>query len=673
ETFVEKVMKKVEIIKNWQLKNSKEGFEEFYREVLSDLEFLPDTQEKHYAMADVLMRGCWWIPGEKNDELLARIRENAEKGKNEDVISGVLSFERNGISGKERVDFMLEKQIPYTRALGFEKAEARIWFWLGYEYCRTLKDHEKGIQAFEKVLEMTTPDDVHYANAKSAIQAENAVCKMDSRSFMLYAIAEEYRIIDEKPRFWSQPGYSTGTQWSREDSFSSYVFLHASQCDHLFYDPELKLGQSYLGSDGKSSLTLVEDHATAKTACGDFYDCQVWETKLAKNVTYRTYYKYNIGIVRQECDLNGHPVVYILKAYHIAGGTGLLPFFPGNRWEFAQEELLDSKLYHCEHVHEILFFDGKNAVASDYSFCQRLDYDSDSWEDMMLKMRRTYWKSGKDEEESVLQDVFPLIRRVNELAVTPYQKLHTKVACDVMERILRTDEVFNPALTEKGHWNFFQYFLVRKEDSRLWLSERQKLGFEWKDMKNTGLEGYPLLHNHIYTILQDAFEGYLWDESFTVGTEKIIEQTDWKGNKIITTLAVKDAGTITTPAGVFENCILLDFHVKGRTGGWKYRGGKKEYYLAPGIGIVKAVNYYKERTRISAYELTAYQGAGTGYFPIAPGMFRRYENRGLENGFISSVEYYCTQDDAGNTVLMSNNLGIRRLDSTENIEESTKC
>jgi hypothetical protein len=185
-------------------------------------------------------------------------------------------------------------------------------------------------------------------------------------------------------------------------------------------------------------------------------------------------------------------------------------------------------------------------------------------------------------------------------------------------------------------------------------------------MKDTGLEGYPLLHNHIYTILHDAFETYLWDESFAVGTEKVIKQKSWRDDEIITTLSVKDAGSVTTPAGTFKDCILLDLHIKGRTGGWKYRGGKKEYYLAPGIGIVKAVNYYKERTRVSPYELTAYEGTGNGYFPMEPGMYRKYENLQLEKGFISSAEYFCTQDNDGNTVLMANNRGTRKLDLDEN-------
>ena len=89
EAFVEKVMKKVEEIKQWGLKNNKTGFEKLYREVLGDLDLLPESEEKYHALADVLVRGSWWIPGEKNDELMERIREAAEKGKNTTILQKI--------------------------------------------------------------------------------------------------------------------------------------------------------------------------------------------------------------------------------------------------------------------------------------------------------------------------------------------------------------------------------------------------------------------------------------------------------------------------------------------------------------------------------------------------------------------------------------------------------
>ena len=74
DTLVEKVMKKVAELKLWQFKNSKDGFETVYKDILKGVEELPESDKKYHALADVLMRGWWWLPGDKNDTLFARIK-----------------------------------------------------------------------------------------------------------------------------------------------------------------------------------------------------------------------------------------------------------------------------------------------------------------------------------------------------------------------------------------------------------------------------------------------------------------------------------------------------------------------------------------------------------------------------------------------------------------------
>jgi RNA polymerase sigma-70 factor (ECF subfamily) len=54
DTLVERVMKKVEELKLWQLVNDKTGFEKVYKEVLRELEELPECTKKQHALADVL-------------------------------------------------------------------------------------------------------------------------------------------------------------------------------------------------------------------------------------------------------------------------------------------------------------------------------------------------------------------------------------------------------------------------------------------------------------------------------------------------------------------------------------------------------------------------------------------------------------------------------------------
>jgi len=57
DTLVKKVMKKVEELKLWRLKQNKTGFETIYRNVLEDVESLPESVDRSHALADVLMHG----------------------------------------------------------------------------------------------------------------------------------------------------------------------------------------------------------------------------------------------------------------------------------------------------------------------------------------------------------------------------------------------------------------------------------------------------------------------------------------------------------------------------------------------------------------------------------------------------------------------------------------
>ena len=161
DTLVERVMKKVEELKLWQVKNDKSGFEKVYKEVLREVEELPECKEKQFALADVLMRGWWWIPGKKNDALFARIAQAAMDGKNEEVMTFIVSREDSNVWGDARIDFMKEKQIPSLEAAGFVKTLGREWFWLGVNLYSQGKP-EEGLAAFNKVEEVLQKGDTYY-------------------------------------------------------------------------------------------------------------------------------------------------------------------------------------------------------------------------------------------------------------------------------------------------------------------------------------------------------------------------------------------------------------------------------------------------------------------------------------------------------------------------------
>jgi hypothetical protein len=93
--------------------------------------------------------------------------------------------------------------------------------------------------------------------------------------------------------------------------------------------------------------------------------------------------------------------------------------------------------------------------------------------------------------------------------------------------------------------------------------------------------------------------------------------------------------------------------------GWSYRGGKKVYYFAAGVGVVRTENEYCGGAKTTVYELTAYEGTGEGYMPMADGLMRRYDALDLTDGFEAAAEYTYVSDENGDIVIFVDRTGIR--------------
>ena len=660
DTLVERVMKKVEELKLWQVKNDKSGFEKIYSDVLREVEELPECREKQHALADVLMRGWWWLPGEKNDALFARIADAAMEGKNEDVMAFIVAREDSKVYGSAAISFIREKQIPRLEKAGFRKVLGREWFWLGYNLFRERKA-EEGCAAYDKAEEILTEADAYRALVPYAKKAEEALAvrykDVPEERYRICGFAEEYRVIEGNVRYWSRESFAKGYLGS-VDSISTQIFRNASACDGLFF-ADVAVGETFTGSDG-TRLTYVSEAETVETPAGKFENCALWEVRRwtdTQKIVCRTYYKDGIGIVRQEHTTDGATDVRSLCAYSIAGGEGLLPFARGNAWEYKAEcarNTLASEL-----KFEVAFADGKKIILSYFSNTERLGYDEGSWLEAVQEIANEYCKTDKKGNERVC-DVYPAIERAEKLAKTPMEKAYTKAAASVARRILATDGTFNPERTATGHWNFFTRNYIRRKAEMLFLTEyNHRWSFEYKYVGSMGTAEEPVLYNDILGILRDA-ANCLWSEEWRVGASPIIEYTRYD-RTVKTKITCEDGGTVTTKAGTFENCFKLCLDIGGMEGGWSYRGGKKVYYFAEGVGIVRTENEHCGGAKTAVYELTSFEGTGEGFMPLADGLFRRYDAIGLTDGFVGSVEYEYVADEDGDIVVFADRKGIREL------------
>ncbi len=653
DTLVQRVMKKVEELKLWQLKNDKTGFETVYKDVLREVEDLPECRDKAHALADVLMRGWWWLPGEKNDALFARIADAAMEGKNEEVMTFIVAREDSEVYGGARIDFIRDKQIPRLEKAGFVKALGREWFWLGYHLFREGKA-EEGQTAYDKVTQILKLGDLHYALVPFARKKEeryaNHYRDISKNRFLVTASAEEYRYIDGNLRFWAEETVSDG--WGQSvDMEARNIFMNASRCDRQFF-ADIAVGETFTGSDG-TTLTFSSDNETVETPAGRFENCQLWITRHwghNGNDIFKSYYKDGVGIVRHEHTCVGVTEARVLKAYTVKGGKGLLPFAEGNTWEYVSEN--DPQFVADWLCFTVSYADEKRVVLASYSEAERLQYNENSWLDMIHKIRNEYFVNRK------VCNIYPAIERAEALAVAPMEKAHTKAAASVARRLLSTNPEFNPDHTATGHWNFFEKVAVGQEKGMIRVSHCHRWSFE---LKHTGFgtAETPILYNDILGILQDA-TNCVWSEEWRVGASPIVEYTKWDNN-IKTQITCEDGGTITTKAGTFENCFKLCLDIDGMVDGWEYRGGKKVYYFAEGVGIIRTENEFCGGAKTAVYELTAYEGTAEGYMPMADGLTRRYDALDLTDGYVAASEYTYAADENGDMVIFSDRTGIKKV------------
>lgn len=652
DTLVQRVMKKVEELKNWKLKNSKQGFETVYKDVLAEAENLPESADKSHALADLLMMGWWWLPGEKNDALFDRISRLAEEGKNEEVMAFVVAQQDRKCYGENvRLEFVKDVQIPRLEKAGFKKALARELHWLGLTYCFN-GDEEKGNEYFKKVYKVLTPSDLYYAYTLATQKSRQIVTgkykDVNSRRYTATALGVELRNVNGEIRFWEETWQKFGYLYSASGN-ADMIFRNASYCDGYFTVKGLEKGEFIVASDG-TTLTFGGEGISVSTPCGVFENCVLWITD-HENVTYDTYYKENVGIVKQVKKDTLVTETRTLKSYRIFGGKGIMPFAAGNTWEYdaGYDESIMS--YSCAFT--VCHADKDNIIISGNNETHRHKYDENSWLDMIQQIRSEYWYESGDGRE-LIQDVSHVVKRAEILAKTLMEKAHTKAACSVVRRILDTDTVFNPGHTAVGHWNFFERNVIHVADKKAVMTDDFRWSFEWKRDPSEAL-----LCNDIYGIFQDAV-GCLWSAEFVSGASFEHTHLLWSEIPIKTIVNCEAVDEITVKAGVFKDCLKVSLDISEYPAGLEYRGGKKEYYFAKGVGIIKTVNYFYEGAVTATYELESFVGEGEGYMPFVDSASRCYVGVNLTDGDVCGENCYFVKDENGDTVLFEDRIGVRK-------------
>lgn len=661
ETLVEAVMRRVEEFKEWRLKNSKVGFEEDYKDVLSQVESLPDSEKKFYAMADVLKLGYWYLSDGKTDEMRAKLKETAIKGNNKEVLALCIGFGTDKYSGQEKVDYVYNVIIPELLKYDIPGEVAYHHYWLGYDYFE-VKDFENARKEFALALETGAENPLYIALTKSTLECMDGLGEMLSNrsKYDLCTTAEELIRHGDQLIFSHQPGFTRRyTDIPLYAQMANAPLYYASRADSLILDETMKAGDSIIDSDGKITLTCVSTDATVVTHCGEFFGCVEMHTHIPIRAylpapVFVAWYKPNIGLVSYGWkEPDGEVFGKItLRDYKVCGGHGLIPLCEGNFWSYTAEEL---NYEHTFRTTVTATADNKAYLSYCYYVIGPL-FNESSWRDNLLYARNNYYK------DHIALDVSAYHERAAALAATPWEKKVTEVSRAVMDRIYHGDLQSHPDAKQVGCWNFFCYDDVKEANGRITLDDNRTYAFEWKDMNK---ESWSMLYNFVYDILQ-ANLGGIWDDKWLAFVDRDEEYefhrpAQFNGSQEFVGYAkIKSGVTVETAAGRFENCLNFRTRTSQNDApGFAYQASDKDYYFAPGIGLIRVVTYVTSYEDIRIYDLVSYKGTGEGYMPVREGLERHYkflnEN---EPNIHAGASYYYIKDNEGNLVILGDQLGM---------------
>jgi len=636
EDFVSKVMAMANSLRRY---TRTDDFGGKYKTVMENIERLPDSKEKNEAKATALIFRSW------KEKISDEDKKFIEENRTPACIIGDYIVK---LLGKwDNYDYWF-KAIPgyieKARELSYPNGEGELRFWLGRAYVAK-NDFASAYAEFEKASLLLEHENSYYPNsisamryAKKRMEHEN---NADSLSFTAKVCGETLTKTENRLYFVSQPGWSD--KGGRGGNFSS-IFYYASRVGDIFYDSSLAEGESIKDKNG-DTLTCISRDRKVETAAGTFENCIVFfsDTDDGWSFTAEVAYKEGVGIVQCRFADGTNDETYELAEYNIAGGEGLLPLAVGNRWVYknpAQPSYINES---CER--EIVFFDRDYAgfAALDFgvrdndiekypdadarAFFERADAACDS-----MKRRDPY---DAEKVESARRDFCRAVQlaeneREAQNALAALSHLEKRASYMRAGYRLLPSSVSMQTIT-KGTKNIRLVF-------RLNVCPFYDLGRRGYDNKIWGMK--------IYRYLQE-FCGTLFDKRWLCALEgeKFEEKSEYGGEEV--RITSEKCKAVATAAGIFRNCIAVTIE-KGKQDGdhayyWNnnqghYMRGRKKFYFAPDVGIVKMECRWGD-TLSSCTELSSYRTVSTSgeYMPFYYGMEWHYNETTFREKYVAEV------------------------------------
>ena len=557
---------------------------------------------------------------------------------------------------KKRAEYWEKTALPALEACkglpGYERAVGQLLVQVASSISEY--DLEKAVRLLTQSLDYFEESDFEAVAVKNALQTHKESCRRSAMPDM--GMYDSVCRLAYTSRGLKELGYSSRTMPDRQiisDRTSIPDFLGSllDQENMLLY-ANAKPGDVFptktVYGEGETVSDTVfyrADDVLVTVPAGTFADCthirKESEGWYFKKHVVDFYFKECVGLIKYSYHADdGREEDYELAEYEIAGGTGLLPLCLGNRWVYRETGL--PKILESRHEYRVArvsgdgeYFDlthmgltyipkaddrGVNVPDSDVCLAI-VDKLCDKWK---LEAAHAYLRAAirtNTNEKAVATAIFgtSVIGKYADYQKRGYRFLPGAISSRNVKRE-------NGCIAETGDIDYYfgpsRYGWRGKYEDRIF-----------------GVKPFRYL---------DMFTNCYWNEEWKPGFKAEIPYSDYDNNQTTVYLSVEEGGTVDTPCGSFENCLKLTFEAEmpgereehyylnwndGYTFHWC---GKKEYWFAPGVGIVRHVctwgNHISSEMVLNSFDVPG--SDGKEYMPVHVGTKWEYvETHLTEEGY----------------------------------------
>lgn len=614
------------------------AYDPSYYSQLKDIEALigqlPDPTRRQYYMTDTLLLSA---RGDGDDALKKQARECADDSGNLTFIrSDLLDKYFSKLSGESRLKYIENTALPelekYKDSPDYDSVRGELICWRGWS--KINNDIDAARADFELAGHLIYRDRAMNAVARAAVRAIDLNLKHAAfPESGIVAVGEQLVKNGQRLVFTAQPGITRGKHGDLK--FAS-LFYWASRVDYIMFDAGMSAGEHFTAANG-STFTCVSCDEAVSAPAGDYDGCvhyrgDVVDGRRGIPYSFDTWYKNGIGLVRVLfSEQDGITEEYLLSDGRIQGGSGLLPLAEGNRWVYTVGSgVPDYAYYHIErHVtyaegnigicagtnllslrREIFDDDMSDKIGSDgyVIACEAL---CNRWRiDEAIKMLRAAVRvnSSADAVNAALEGIDTLTR-FSDYYKRGYRFCPSSVhsTCIIVsdENVYQTGENYCFAPYQFGKRG-------RYEDRIFGLKPLRYL-----------------------TLLAGCLWNHEWKPGYTV--RRTVPELE---DNAVADISVTEGGSVTVPCGTFDNCLKLTINVElnGMERDYYFRDryaymwcGRKEFWFAPGVGIVRHVCTWGDVISSEAVLTDCRVPASDGreYFPVHIGTHWEYEETHL--------------------------------------------